>query len=58
MNPDTTAPLRILLIGNFAGDRQESMLRFGLLLHEGLANAGHTVQLAVPGPLFARLAQP
>lgn len=58
MKPTPTAPLRVLLVGNFVADRQESMLRFGTLLHEGLAAAGHTVELAVPGPVFARLARP
>lgn len=58
MKPSPTAPLRVLLVGNFAADRQESMLRFGALLHEGLAAAGHSVQLAVPGPVLARLARP
>lgn len=58
MKPRPTAPLRVLLVGNFAGDRQESMLRFGTLLHGGLADLGHTVQLATPGPVFARLARP
>ena len=58
MKPVSTAPARVLLVGNFAGDRQESMLRFGALLNEGLLTAGHTVQLAVPGPIFAKLARP
>jgi glycosyltransferase involved in cell wall biosynthesis len=58
MTPSPTAPLRVLLVGNFTGDRQESMLRFSTLLHEGLAARGHTVQLAAPGPVFARLARP
>lgn len=58
MKPVSTAPTRVLLVGNFTGDRQESMLRFGALLHEGLLTAGHTVQLAAPGPVFAKLARP
>jgi glycosyltransferase involved in cell wall biosynthesis len=58
MKPVSTAPARVLLVGNFACDRQESMLRFGALLNEGLLTAGHTVQLAVPGPIFAKLARP
>lgn len=58
MTPSSTAPLRVLLVGNFTADRQESMLRFGTLLHEGIAALGHTVQLATPGPVFARLARP
>jgi glycosyltransferase involved in cell wall biosynthesis len=36
------------LIGNYASDRQESMLRYGRLLCEGLAEAGHDVTLAAP----------
>jgi glycosyltransferase involved in cell wall biosynthesis len=58
MKPPSNAPLRVLLVGNFTADRQESMLRFGTLLHEGIAAFGHTVQLATPGPVFARLARP
>lgn len=51
-------PLRVLLAGNFAPDRQQSMLRFGDLLRDGLAAAGHEVRLESPRPGFARLARP
>jgi len=40
--------VRVLLIGNYGPDRQESMARYATLLHEGLQSAGHEVSLAVP----------
>ncbi|MEY4489858.1 MAG: hypothetical protein RIQ79_2366, partial [Verrucomicrobiota bacterium] len=58
MKPSSTTPLRVLLVGNFIGDRQESMLRSGTLIHEALASEGHTVQRAIPAPVFSRLARP
>ena len=51
-------PLRVLLAGNFPADRQQSMLRFGDLLRDGLAAAGHEPHLECPRPRFARLARP
>lgn len=47
--------MRILLIGNFAPDRQESMLRFGRLLTEGLRAHGHEVTAWAPEPRLVRL---
>jgi glycosyltransferase involved in cell wall biosynthesis len=46
--------MRILLIGNFAPDRQESMLRYGKLLSTGLRNAGHHVDIWSPEPRLVR----
>jgi glycosyltransferase involved in cell wall biosynthesis len=44
--------MRILLIGNYAPDRQESMLRYAALLHRELLARGHTVQLLQPKPIL------
>jgi glycosyltransferase involved in cell wall biosynthesis len=40
--------MRILLIGNYAPDRQESMLRYAALLEHELRARGHTVHLLQP----------
>src|SRR5688572_30434749 len=42
--------MRILLIANFAPDRQESMLRFARLLAGGLREHGHEVRQWAPEP--------
>jgi glycosyltransferase involved in cell wall biosynthesis len=47
--------VRILLIGNFAPDRQESMLRFERLLSGGFAALGHDVETWSPEPSAAGL---
>lgn len=47
--------MRILLIGNFAPDRQESMLRFGRQLTDGLRAQGHEVATWSPEPRLVRL---
>lgn len=47
--------MRILLIGNFVPDRQESMLRFSGLLTTGLRAAGHEVSTWSPEPRLVRL---
>lgn len=47
--------MRILLIGNFAPDRQESMLRFNRLLTVGLRERGHDVSTWSPEPRLVRL---
>ena len=44
--------MRILLVGNYALDRQESMLRFATLLQRELAARGHFVTLLQPRPVF------
>jgi glycosyltransferase involved in cell wall biosynthesis len=44
--------MRIVLIGNYLYDRQESMQRFAALMMRGLSAAGHSVRLLQP-PLFA-----
>jgi len=45
--------MRILLIGNYAPDKQESMLRFGDLMQRELAASGHDVMLMQPQPEIA-----
>ncbi len=50
--------MKIVLIGNFAGDRQESMQRFADLLQTGLTARGHTVTTLAPTARLARLAGP
>lgn len=47
--------MRILLIGNYAKLRQESMQRFADLLRQGLVAAGHEVRLVRPPVLLGRL---
>lgn len=47
--------MRVLLIGNFAPDRQESMLRFSRLLAAGLRAEGHEVSTWSPEPRMVRL---
>jgi hypothetical protein len=37
--------MKVLLISNYAPDQQESMLRFGSLLFEGLHQAGVEVRI-------------
>lgn len=51
-------PLRILLVGNFAPDNQQSMLRFERMLAEGLARRGHLVETFSPTPRLSRFARP
>lgn len=48
--------MRILLVGNYAGDQQESMLRFSRLLAEGLESEGHDVQVVQPPLVCGRWA--
>jgi glycosyltransferase involved in cell wall biosynthesis len=45
--------MRILLIGNYAPDKQESMLRFAALMQRELAASGHDVTLMQPKPVVA-----
>lgn len=46
--------MRILLIGNYAPDNQESMLRFAALMERELKARGHTVRLMQPQAHLAR----
>jgi len=45
--------MRILLIGNYAPDKQESMLRYADLMQRELAARGHEVTLIQPQPVIA-----
>ena len=47
--------LRILLVGNYPLDKQESMLRFGSLMERELKSRGHTVKLLQPEPYLGKL---
>lgn len=44
--------MKILLIGNYAADRQESMLRFAAMLEKGLKERGHEVHIVQPPTVF------
>lgn len=47
--------MRVLLVGNYAPDAQQSMRRFGAMLHDGLRARGTDAQLLAPA---ARVAPP
>jgi glycosyltransferase involved in cell wall biosynthesis len=47
--------MRILLIGNYIPDKQESMLRFASLMERELKAQGHSVGLLQPAPYLGRL---
>jgi glycosyltransferase involved in cell wall biosynthesis len=51
----TRRPLRVLLIGNYDYDRQESMQRFAELLARELPRRGLQVRLVKPQPLLGQL---
>ena len=44
--------MRILLIGNYAPDGQESMLRYGQMMLRGLSQAAHDVTLVAAQPVL------
>ena len=44
--------MRILLIGNYLPDCQQSMIRYADLMHDGLLEAGHDVTLVAPTPVL------
>ena len=44
----------VLLIGNYAPDRQQSMERFAVMMLDGLAAAGVPAELIQPEPFFGR----
>jgi glycosyltransferase involved in cell wall biosynthesis len=50
--------VRILLVGNYAPDRQESMARYARVLDAGLTAAGHEVRTIAPPIRFNRAARP
>jgi glycosyltransferase involved in cell wall biosynthesis len=47
--------VKVLLVSNYAHDRQESMLRFAAALAAGLRTAGVDVRVVRPEPFFGRL---
>lgn len=49
------ASLRVLLIGNYPHDQQESMLRFAALILRGLHDKGIEAELLAPKPFFGRI---
>ena len=46
--------MKVLLVGNYAPDAQESMTRYAQLMHAGLTAAGHEVVLALPEAVLNR----
>jgi glycosyltransferase involved in cell wall biosynthesis len=47
--------MKVLLVGNYAKDRQESMDRFALLMQRGLSGEGHEVRTRRPPVLVGKL---
>src|SRR5215469_8163739 len=47
--------MKILLLGNYSNDAQESMQRFADVLERGLIEAGHEVRLLRPRAFLGRL---
>jgi glycosyltransferase involved in cell wall biosynthesis len=45
----------VLLIGNYALDRQQSMQRFTTMMLQGLSGAGVSAEVAAPAPVFGKL---
>jgi glycosyltransferase involved in cell wall biosynthesis len=52
---EPAAPRPVLLIGNYALDRQQSMLRFGTMMLDGLTAAGVPAELISPAPVLGQL---
>ena len=46
--------MRVLLVGNYEPDRQESMSRFCQILEQGLSEQGIDVRVTRPGVFFTR----
>lgn len=47
--------MKVLLLGNYVNDGQESMQRFSTFMAQGLTQAGHEVRLLKPPPIIGRL---
>jgi hypothetical protein len=47
--------MKVLLVGNYAPDRQESMLRYAALLRDLLGSEDVQMQILTPQPVFSRL---
>lgn len=54
MKADDRTNVMVLLIGNYAPERQQSMLRFATMMLDGLAAAGLKAELLQPQPLFGK----
>lgn len=54
-HPDSGPMMRILLVGNYPLDAQESMQRFALVMKNGLLERGHAVAMAVPALRVGRI---
>lgn len=50
-----TNSMKILLIGNYLPDKQESMLRFAGMLQQGMTAIGNEVRLLQPPIIFGRI---
>ena len=48
------ARARVLLVGNYLPDGQESMLRFARMMLDGLRSSGREAELVSPGVFFGR----
>lgn len=58
MRMESNGGLKILLVGNFRPDAQQSMLRFEEMLAQGLLTRGHQVSRIFPTPRLSQLARP
>jgi glycosyltransferase involved in cell wall biosynthesis len=47
--------MKVLLLGNYLNDGQESMQRFAAFMAQGLTEAGHEVRLLLPPSILGRL---
>jgi glycosyltransferase involved in cell wall biosynthesis len=47
--------MKVLLLGNYSTDNEESMLRFARMMQSGLSGAGHEVRLIHPPAVIGRL---
>jgi glycosyltransferase involved in cell wall biosynthesis len=47
--------MKVLLVGNYQSDEQESMQRFAVCLARGLTRAGHDARIVRPSALLGRL---
>jgi glycosyltransferase involved in cell wall biosynthesis len=52
---NTVAPFRVLLIGNYPNDQQESMQRFATMLIDGFMANGLQAEIMIPTPVFGGL---
>lgn len=47
--------MKILLVGNYSNNKQQSMQRFSEMLAQGLTNAGHSVRVVGPPAVLGKL---